>query len=154
MNYELGLFTREEKCPVLEESLILRNRNFWIFVSQPQKRMTFLSLEPFIPSGKDFEQSKKLFLELGFKINWDGGDYIGFQRDNCQFILQRFDDKHFAENLMMSVRVSDVEEFWKDVNAKELVKKFGVRINPPQTQPYGLEVNMIDLAGVCWHFVS
>jgi hypothetical protein len=116
--------------------------------------MTFHSLEPFIPSGKDFERSKNLFVELGFKINWDGGDYIGFQRDNCKFILQRFDDKHFAENLMLSVRISDADEFWNDVNAKEIIRKFGVRISPPQNQPYGREVNMIDLAGVCWHFVS
>ena len=37
--------------------------------------MKFLSLEPFVPSGKDFEKSKELFRELGFKINWDAGDY-------------------------------------------------------------------------------
>ena len=116
--------------------------------------MTFLSLEPFIPSGKDFEQSKKLFLELGFKINWDGSDYAGFQRDNCKFILQKFDDKHFAENLMMSVKVSSVAEFWNHVSSKDLAKKFGIRFSPPQQQPYGIEVNMIDIAGVCWHFVE
>jgi hypothetical protein len=116
--------------------------------------MTFNSLAPFIPSGKDFEQSKKLFLELGFKINWDAGDYIGFQRDNSQFILQRFDDKHFAENLMVNISVSSAEEFWQEVNIKELTKKFNIRFKAPTKQPYGIEVNMIDLAGVCWHFVE
>lgn len=116
--------------------------------------MTFQSLAPFIPSGKNFDQSKNLFLDLGFKINWDAGDYIGFQRDNSQFILQKFDDKHFAENLMVSIRVSSVEEFWNEVNTKEIAKKFNVRFSPPQKQPYGIEVNMIDLAGVCWHFVE
>lgn len=116
--------------------------------------MTFQSLSPFIPSGKDFDQSKKLFQSLGFIINWDAGDYVGFQRDNCTFILQRFDDKHFAENLMMNISVTSAEEFWNEVNTKEIAKNFGVKFSPPTKQPYGIDVNMIDLAGVCWHFVE
>ena len=53
--------------------------------------MKFLSLEPFVPSGKDFEKSKQLFQELGFKISWDAGDYVGFDSDGCKFILQNYD---------------------------------------------------------------
>jgi len=30
--------------------------------------MQFLSLEPFVPSGADFEASKQFFQELGFSI--------------------------------------------------------------------------------------
>ena len=116
--------------------------------------MKFLSLEPFIPSGKDFEKSKELFLELGFTINWDGGDYVGFERDGCKFILQKFDNEEFAQNLMISVRISDAVEFWKAVTEKKLEEKFGVRITRPKKQPYGTEVNVIDIAGVCWHFVE
>jgi hypothetical protein len=116
--------------------------------------MKFLSLEPFVPSGSDFEGSKKLFQELGFKINWDAGDYVGFERDGCKFILQKFVNKEFAENFMISVKVSSAEEFWSEVNGKQLSEKFGVRFAPPKVQPYGKEVNMIDLAGVCWHFVE
>jgi hypothetical protein len=116
--------------------------------------MKLLSLEPFVPSGSDFEGSKKLFQELGFAINWDAGDYVGFERDGCKFILQKFTNKEFAENFMLSVAVSSAEEFWKEVNEKQLVKKFGIRISPPAKQPYGIEVNIIDIAGVCWHFVE
>jgi hypothetical protein len=116
--------------------------------------MKFISLEPFVPSGSDFESSKQLFQELGFRINWDGGDYIGFQRDDCKFILQKFNNKEFAENFMISVRISNADEFWKQVNEKQLPQKFGIRIKEPTLQPYGKEVNIIDLAGVCWHFVE
>ena len=116
--------------------------------------MTFLSLEPFIPSGSDFDQSKQLFLELGFRLIWDAADYAGLERDGCKFILQRYDNKEFAENLMINVKVSNAEEFWKFVTERKLEKKFGVRITAPRKQPYGKEVNMIDLAGVCWHFVE
>jgi hypothetical protein len=40
------------------------------------------------------------------------------------------------------------------VLAKKLPEKFGIRVAPPTQQPYGKEVNIIDLAGVCWHFVE
>jgi len=87
-------------------------------------------------------------------MNWDAGDYAGFERDGCKFILQKFDNKSFAENFMISVNVSNAQEFWNEVNEKQLVQKFGIRVKEPTQMPYGKEVNMIDLAGVCWHFVE
>ncbi len=116
--------------------------------------MKFLSLEPFIPSGSDFEKSKLLFLALGFAINWEVKGYIGFQKNECRFILQHFDNKEFAENFMISVKVENVEEFSKSVIEKELSKTFGIRIGEMVQQPYGKEVTLIDIAGVCWHFVE
>ena len=116
--------------------------------------MKFLSLEPFVPSGSNFEGSKQFFQELGFEIKWDAGDYIGFESGACKFILQKYDKIEFAENFMLSVRISNAEEFWKEVNEKKLPEKFGIRISKPTQQPYGREVNIIDMAGVCWHFVE
>lgn len=116
--------------------------------------MKFLSLQPFIPSGTDFESAKQLFQELGFTIRWDAGDYVGFDSDGCRFILQRYDNKGFAENLMVSVQVSDVEEFYRMVLDKQLPERLGIRLGAPTMQPYGKEVNLIDPAGVCWHFVE
>ena len=116
--------------------------------------MKLLSLEPFIPSGSNFEGAKQLFQELGFRINWNAGDYVGFERDGCKFILQKYNNQAFAENLMINVRVDNAEGFWKEVTEKGLAEKFGVRIGKPTQQPYGKEVNLIDMAGVCWHFVE
>jgi hypothetical protein len=116
--------------------------------------MKFISLEPFVPSGANFDGSKLLFQELGFRINWDAGDYVGFQRDECKFILQKFNNKEFAENFMLSVKVDNADEFRKEVVDKQLLQKFGIRIGEVTDQPYGREVNIIDIAGVCWHFVE
>lgn len=116
--------------------------------------MQFLSLEPFIPSGNNFDAAKNLFVELGFKINWDAGDYIGFEKDGCKFILQKYDSKAFAENLMINVKVDDVQAFRNNLMEKKLPEKFGIRIGEITNQPYGKEVNLIDIAGVCWHFVE
>lgn len=116
--------------------------------------MTLTSLEPFVPSGSNYEGSKQFFQELGFNIAWDGGDYTGFEKDGCKFILQKYNNKAFAENFMISVGISNADEFWKEVNEKGLQQKFGIRLAAPSNQPYGREVNIIDLAGVCWHFVE
>lgn len=116
--------------------------------------MKFLSLEPFVPSGSNFNGSKQFFQELGFHINWEVDGYVGFQRDECRFVLQSFDNVKFAQNFMLSVKVDNVEEFRKTVMAKQLPEKYGIRMGDIQQQPYGREVNIIDIAGVCWHFVE
>lgn len=111
--------------------------------------MKFLSLQPFVPSG-----SKELFQELGFNVAWDAGDYVGFERDGCRFILQHYDNTEFAANFMVSVGISNAEEFRSSVLARKLPEKYGIRIGEVTRQPYGREVNIIDIAGVCWHFVE
>ncbi len=116
--------------------------------------MKFLSLRPFIPSGNNFEKSKQLFIELGFSLIWDEGDYAGFERDFCGFILQKYDVKEFAENLMLTIRVDNVEEFKNSVIEKKLTERFGIKIGKIIQQSYGKEFNVIDIAGVCWHFVE
>jgi hypothetical protein len=116
--------------------------------------MKFLSLQPFVPSGAQYEQAKAFFQELGFTLTWDMGDYAGFKNDACRFILQRYNDKAFAENFMLSVGVEDVAAFREEVLAKQLPEKYGIRVSDIIQQPYGKEVNVIDMAGVCWHFVQ
>ena len=116
--------------------------------------MKFLSLEPFVPSGADFGKSRELFLALGFTINWEVKGYAGFERGGCKFILQHFSNKEFAENFMLSVKISSAEEFLEMVKEKNIASKFNVRFTGINEMPYGKEVNMIDCAGVCWHFVD
>ncbi len=116
--------------------------------------MKFLSLQPFVPSGEDFERSKQFFVELGFTIRWDSDGYTAFERDGCRFILQNFNDRPFAENFMITVNVDNADEFRQQVLDKKLPEKFGIRIGEVTNQPYGREVNIIDRAGVCWHFVQ
>jgi hypothetical protein len=116
--------------------------------------MKFLSLEPFIPSGKNFDISKQLFVALGFSITWDAGDYIGYERDGCRFILQKYHNDEFAQNLMLNIRIDDVKAFREHVIQNQLPEKFGIRVGEITNMPYGKEVNIIDNAGVCWHFVE
>ena len=116
--------------------------------------MKFQSLQPFIPSGPDMDRSKALFLALGFTLTWDGVDYCGFDRDGCKFILQKFDYREFAENLMITINVDDVNAYRNELLEKNVGETFGIRFTDINQQPYGKEMNLIDLAGVCWHFVE
>jgi hypothetical protein len=47
-----------------------------------------LSLSPFVPSGKDYEASRRLFVELGFEEIWENDGYAGFRNGDANFILQ------------------------------------------------------------------
>ena len=116
--------------------------------------MKFLALQPFVPSGKEFEKSKQLFTALGFTVSFDVPGMTGFDRDGCKFILQDYDAPGFAENYMLTVRVDDINEFREFVINNQLPEKFGIRVSKVIPQPYGKEVNIIDIAGVCWHFVE
>lgn len=116
--------------------------------------MKFLSLQPFVPSGSDFQKSKQLFVELGFELKWDTEGYAGFQNNDCRFILQHFYNKPFAENFMLSVGIENADAFYNEIIEKGLVEQFGIKITKRIAQPYGREVNIIDIAGVCWHFVQ
>jgi hypothetical protein len=131
-----------------------KSLKYYSIVKKIKIIMKFLSLEPFVPSGSNFEGSKIFFQELGFTVKWADSDYVGFESDGCKFVLQKFENKEFAQNYMVTVRINNAKEFWTFVTEKQLPEKFGVRISPPTQQPYGIEVNIIDLAGVCWHFVE
>ncbi len=111
-----------------------------------------LSLMPFVPSGSDYENSRRLFVELGFEEQWENDGYAGFRNGSAQFILQRFDDRAFASNFMVKLQVEDLDGWWREVSSKQLDKIYpAFQIKPPADFPWGREVNFIDLAGVCWH---
>jgi hypothetical protein len=111
-----------------------------------------LSLLPFVPSGKDYDGTRRLFADLGFEEIWENGGYAGFRNGPAQFILQSFDDETFAGNFMVRLNVPDLDSWWQEVSRKQLQKKYPkFRIKPPVEFPWGREVHFIDLAGVCWH---
>ena len=113
------------------------------------------SLLPFVPSGSDYETSRRLFRDLGFEEMWEGDGYAGFRNGSAQFILQKYDVRAFAENFMVRLNVPDLDRWWSAVSALDLPKRYpAFRISPPKQQPWGREINFIDLAGVCWHVGS
>src|SRR5438309_1258445 len=94
------------------------------------------SLLPFVPSGKDYEASRRLFAELGFEERWESDGYAGFRNGGAEFILQRFDDEHFAQNFMVRLNVDDLDRWWAHISQKSLDRTYpGVRFSMPFPQP-------------------
>ena len=50
-----------------------------------------VSLLPFVPSGSDYDASRRLFADLGFQELWENSGYAGFRNGDAQFILQKYD---------------------------------------------------------------
>src|SRR5882672_6824187 len=114
--------------------------------------LSAVSLLPFVPSGKDYAASRRLFADLGFEERWEHDGYAGFRNGDAQFILQKYDDERFASNFMVRLNVKELDAWWRAVSGKQLEKTYpAFRIKPPADFPWGREVNFTDLAGVCWH---
>ena len=75
-----------------------------------------LALLPFVPSGSDYEASRRLFVDLGFEEVWENSGYAGFRNGDAQFILQKFDDKTFASNFMVRLKVENLDAWWQAVS--------------------------------------
>ncbi|MEO6355790.1 MAG: hypothetical protein ABIU77_03350 [Ferruginibacter sp.] len=143
------IFKIESLLPSLAES-------YFFPYSKPLKSIQYAI---FIPGAlcsirKRFWKFQIIFPGAGL-YNYVGcRGYAGLEKDGCKFILQQYDNKTFAENFMLTVKVSNAAEFYHLVIEKKLPEKYGIKVLPPKQRPYGKEVNIIDIAGVCWHFVE
>ncbi len=108
-------------------------------------------IRPFVPA-EDFERSKQFYETLGFEKVLDGEVAI-FNAGSGGFILQRYFQKDWAENLMMQLMVDDLDAWWAHIDALDLPSKFGVQPpKPPAMQAWGLRVAYVyDPCGVLWH---
>jgi hypothetical protein len=66
-----------------------------------------IELKPFVPA-KDYELSKRFYLDIGFTLASDTDGVAYFHHENVSFLLQRFYAKEFAENY--SINISAVEQ--------------------------------------------
>ena len=95
-------------------------------------------LLPFVPSGGDYEASRRLFAALGFEELWESSGYAGFRNGGAQFILQKYDVKTFAENFMVRMNVPDLDTWWKAVSQLELERAYpGFRHQAADRLPLG-----------------
>jgi len=117
--------------------------------------LTLSPIKPFVPSGADFALARQFFLDLGFSVNWENGGCCELQSGNAMFILQEFQNREMQENLMLAVRVDDLDAWWQHLCDSGVLERYpGVRATEPKVFPWGnREVHLLDPAGVCWHFI-
>lgn len=112
--------------------------------------METIEIKAFLPA-QDFDLSKRFYLDLGFTMAWGNDEMAYLHAGRSSFLLTRFYEKPFAENLMMSLLVVDVESWWQHVVAQGLGARYGVRVNPPEDRPWGMrDFTIDDPSGVLW----
>jgi hypothetical protein len=110
------------------------------------------ALYPFVPSGAQFERSIKFFAELGFTKEWQHDGLAGLRFGGAYFLLQDISVPVWQENQMIVFEVAELDAYWAEIEGKDLPARFpGTKFRPPSNFPWGREIHIIDLAGVCWH---
>jgi len=112
-------------------------------------------LKAFVPA-KDFELSKKFYVDLGFTINWSNDEIAELQIGSFRFLLQKFYIAEHAGNFMMSLPVEDADAWWAHIQRLDFAKKYpGIMCKPPTMQPWGIRVLYLsDPTGVLWHITD
>ncbi len=112
--------------------------------------MEVRDIRAFIPS-KDYEASKRFYQALGFKMSPTSGDLSIFEAGNSTFFLQRYYNKDFADNLMLQLIVSDIDEAHADLSQ---IHGHDFRYDPIIEEPWGKVIYMWGPSGELWHITE
>ncbi len=112
-------------------------------------------LRTFVPS-RDYVTSTSFYEDLGFEVVWAEDEVKELRIEGFSFLLQNYNQKDWAENFMMQLKVTDLDAWWRHIVDARLVDRYaGVRAKEPQEYPWGLrQIHLIDPAGVLWHIVQ
>jgi len=151
-----------------DADLILRNARIWTGDSaQPRAQALAVRGERLVAVGTNAQvdahrSPRTRVIDAGGRFITPGfiDDHTHFAQAGALligaavFLLQDYENQTMQENLMMFVKVDDLDEWWRHIQASGVVERYrGVRAKEPTLYPWGMrEVHLIDPAGVCWHF--
>jgi hypothetical protein len=99
---------------------------------------TVTAMRPMLPA-KDFDVSKRFYIELGFQPRPLTDRLIEMQLGMFSFILQAYYVRDWADNFVVHVTVSDLGQWWNHIvslnAAVSLVRASGVTNGPLRSQP-------------------
>ena len=109
---------------------------------------TMRTVTPLIPAGAALADALKFYTEqLGFSINWQGGDMAGVRRGNVEINLVRNSDPAWAENSSASIGVDDLDALYSEYRTVQ------ARVGPLERKSWGRrEFHMVVPSGVCLQF--
>ena len=109
------------------------------------------SLRSFIGS-KHFNISRNFYLDLGFKENIISDSFSYFETGSIGFYLQAAYVKDWIENTMLFLEVENVDNYWEELIAADLLGKYeSVRLVPVRQMDWGKECFIHDPSGILWH---
>ena len=115
--------------------------------------LTVSAMRPMVPA-KDFDTSKRFYVELGFLPRPLADRLVEMQLGVFSFILQDYYVREWADNLVVHVTVSDVGLWWDHIVSLDLPARYGVKIQPPESQGWAMVAGTTDPSGVLWRFAE
>jgi hypothetical protein len=111
-----------------------------------------VALRPFVPA-KDFQISTQFYVDLGFEVAPLGDKLANVSVGRFAFLLQDYFVQDWADNFMMHLLVTNLDQWWESISSLDLQSRYKVRApRPPELEPWGLRVAyLFDPAGVLWH---
>jgi len=109
--------------------------------------MNIKEIRTFIPS-KDYEISKSFYTALGFSSQAAGDELTVFTKHDCTFFLQKYYNKEFAENLMLQLIVSDINEVVTLLSKTDFTNVKHSEIN---YENWGKVIYLWGPSGELWH---
>jgi hypothetical protein len=114
---------------------------------------TVTAMRPMVPA-KDFDISKRFYIELGFQPRPLTDRLVEMQLDVFSFILQAYYVREWADNFVVHVTVSDVGMWWDHIVSLDLPARYGVKIQAPESQGWAVVAGVTDPSGVLWRFAE
>ena len=114
---------------------------------------TVTAMRPMVPA-KDFEISKRFYIELGFQPRPLADRLVEMQLGAFSFILQDYYVREWADNFVVHVTVSDVDLWWDHIVSLDLAARYGVKIQAPDSQGWAVVAGVTDPSGVLWRFAE
>lgn len=94
--------------------------------------MDVIDIKTFIPS-KDYEVSLSFYVEIGFRSEYVSDDLTLFENGDCLFFLQRFYNEELANNFMLQICVTNIDDAFELCSNS----KYKTKITPIQQMPWG-----------------
>jgi uncharacterized glyoxalase superfamily protein PhnB len=116
--------------------------------------MNTIELKAFVPA-KNFELSKRFYLDIGFVQASDTDGIAYFHCGNVSFLLQNFYVKELAENFMMHLLVENVDSWWVRIQDAKIAEKYGVKVSAVEQRPWRMrDFVLTDPSGVLWRIAE
>ncbi len=114
---------------------------------------TVTAMRPMVPA-KDFEISRRFYVELGFHPRPLIDQLVEMQLGVFSFILQGYYVREWADNFVVHLTVSDLGLWWDHIVSLDLPARYGVKTKAPQSEGWAVVAGVTDPSGVLWRFAE
>jgi hypothetical protein len=95
--------------------------------------LTVKAMRPIVPA-KDFEISKRFYLELGFRPQTLADRLVEMHFGAYSFIMQDCYVEEWANNFVMHVSVPNLDHWWKHICALDFPSRYGFKAKSPKRE--------------------